>query len=82
MNKPIPMNVTRAREVLISPDSPWTPEVKQALAQAYIDHTQALALLNSQIDTLERELTELGNLHRAACDELAETKAILRGLYP
>ncbi len=74
------MNVARAREVLLSPDTPWSAEVKRDLAQAYIDHTRAIALLNAQLDTLERECVGLHNSVRAMDDELARVKADLRYL--
>jgi hypothetical protein len=53
------MNVTRAREVLNAPELPWTPDVKQALAQAYIDLTMANKMLEEQLDLVESERSEL-----------------------
>lgn len=76
------MNLARAREVLLSPDTPWSTDVKRDLAQAYIDHTQALMLLNTKLDELEREVVALGNDLTAASEELTEARTILRGLYP
>lgn len=73
-----------ARHVSYAPEEGHTQAERDLLAacNTLISQAQALMLLNAQLDTLERELTELGNTHRAACDELAEVKAILRGLYP
>jgi hypothetical protein len=65
------MNLTRARHVLASPHLPWTADVKQSLAQAYIDHTQALALLNARLDELEEQVS-------AAEQECKELRADLR----
>lgn len=76
------MNPARAREMLAAPDLKWSPELIKSLAQGYLDKCQALDTINPQLEVLERELTELGNLHRAACDELEECRAVLRGLYP
>lgn len=92
MTAPVSMTVDQAREAIarIQRHVSYSPEdgmlsAEQDLFAAcntLISQAQALSLLNSHIDTLERELTELGNMHRAACDELEEAKAVLRGLYP
>lgn len=74
------MNLTRARHVLASPDTPWSPEVKAALARAYIDHTQALSLLNTTLDDLEKEIATMRNMMKAVEDELGEARADLRAL--
>jgi phage shock protein A len=72
------MNLTRARHVLASPHLPWTTEVKQSLAQAYIDHTQALALLNTVLDDLEKEVATLRSQMAAVEDDLSQARADLR----
>ncbi len=79
-NNPSKLNVKRAQQVLASPHLPWTTEIKQALAQAYIDHTQALDLLNATLDRLEREVADVHNRMRAVEDELSEARADLRYL--
>ncbi len=53
-----------------------------AACNTLISQAQALMLLNARLDELESELKSLGNTHAAACDELHEAKATLRGLYP
>ncbi len=79
-NNPSALSLARARQVLASPHLPWTAEIKQALAQAYIDHTQALSLLNATLDDLEKEVTTMRNQLSAAEDEIAAAKADLRYL--
>ncbi len=80
MNNPSALNVERAKHILASPHLPWTTEIKQALAQAYIDHTQAITILNKLLDDLEQEITTMRNQMTAVEDDLAETKRHLREL--
>lgn len=92
MTAPVSLTPDQAREAMArierlvsyAPEEGRTETEQQlwAACNTLISQAQALMLLNAQVDALERELTELGNTHRAACDELAEVKAILRGLYP
>lgn len=65
MTDPIRMNVDRAREVLASPELPWEPAVKQALAQAFIDLTfandsneEALKWADKENATLRAQLAD------------------------
>ena len=77
MTDPIRMNIARAREVLASPELPWEPAVKQALAQAFIDltfcvetHERAGAESDAEIDRLKEELVRLKAWLEAAQSEL------------
>ncbi len=79
-NNPSTLNLARARQILASPHLPWTTEIKQALAQAYIDHTQAIDLLNATLDRLEREVAEAHTMLRDVEVELSEARADLRHL--
>lgn len=86
---PVSLTIDQAREAMARierfrtyGEGGPTEDQLYAACNTLISQAQAIMLLTGQIDALERELTELGNMHRAACDELAEVKAILRGLYP
>lgn len=76
------INPARAREIALVPDGKWSPELIKSLAQGYVDQAQVIVNLSAKIDEVESELAGMGNSFSAACDELAEVKAILRGLYP